>query len=75
MINPAMTNIIIAITKSIIFQDWGLFKIGDISLAPYPNEKKKTKEAVAAPIPKANLSFPTYLLEAPPINSNVSTYT
>ena len=61
--------------RSIIFQDFGLFSIGDINLAPYPKEKKNTKEADAAPIPNIICSSPEYLLDAPPINKKVSTYT
>ena len=46
--------------------------MGDMNLAPYPREKKNKKDAEAAPIPNASLSSPKYLLEVPPISSNVS---
>tara|TARA_Y100000590_G_C15314010_1_gene861254 strand:+ start:547 stop:690 length:144 start_codon:yes stop_codon:yes gene_type:complete len=45
--------------RSIIFHDSGLFNIGDRRLAPYPKEKKNTKEAVAAPTPNISFSSPT----------------
>ncbi|SVC43921.1 uncharacterized protein METZ01_LOCUS296775 [marine metagenome] len=56
---PATVNIIPAMNKSIIFHDSGLFNIGERRWAPYPNEKKNTKDAVAAPIPNISFSSPT----------------
>ena len=70
-----MTNMMQAMPRSITLHALGLFSTGESIFAPYPREKKNTKEAVAAPIPKASLSSPRYLLEAPPISSRVSTYT
>ena len=75
MIAVAIMNIIQAIERSMYFQALGLFRTSERLLAPYPSEKKNTNEAVAAPIPKATLSSPRYLLEVPPISSKVSTYT
>ena len=68
-------NIMQAIERSIYLQAFGLFRISDRLLAPYPSEKKNTNEAAAAPIPNAIRSSPRYLLEVPPISSKVSTYT
>jgi hypothetical protein len=56
MIKKETVNIIAAIDKSIICHDFGLFKIGDINLAPYPREKKNKKDANAAPTPNATFS-------------------
>ena len=57
-----------------IFHEIALVKMGVKILAPYPNEKKKTNEALIAPNPKRGAKLPN-LVETEPSKMTVSRYT